>query len=53
MLTGDPLTVQAVFKFVGGIPVINGNNTITYTPNQGFSGSGSFTYTNYDGTTRE
>ena len=48
---GNPLTVRAVSNFVGGTPVINGNNTITYTPNPGFSGSGSFTYTNYDGTT--
>ena len=48
---GNPLTVRAVSNFVGGIPVINGNNTITYTPNPGFSGTGSFTYTNYDGTT--
>ena len=29
---GNPLTVRAVSNFVGGTTMINGNNTITYTP---------------------
>ena len=47
----NPLTITAVSNFVGGTATINGNNTITYTPTAGFSGSGGFTYTITDGTT--
>ena len=48
----DPLTISTVSNVVGGTTVINGNNTITYTPTAGFTGSGSFTYTISDGTTQ-
>ena len=48
----NPLTVTAVSNFVGGTATVNGNNTITYTPTAGFSGSGGFTYTISDGTTQ-
>ena len=47
----DPLTIRAVSNVVNGTATINGNNTITYTPNPGFSGSGGFSYTISDGTT--
>ena len=43
-------------NFVGGTATVNGphtpNNTITYTPTAGFSGSGGFSYTISDGTTQ-
>ncbi len=48
----DPLTITAVSNLVNGTATINGNNTITYTPNPGFSGSGGFSYTVSDGTTQ-
>ena len=47
----NPLTVTGVSNFVGGTATVNGNNTVTYTPTAGFSGSGGFTYTITDGTT--
>ena len=43
----NPLTVTGVSNFVGGTATVNGNNTVTYTPTAGFSGSGGFTYTIY------
>ena len=48
----NPLTITAVTNVVNGTATINGNNTITYTPTAGFSGSDSFSYTISDGTTR-
>jgi len=41
---GDALSVVNVANQVGGTTVVNANNTVTYTPNAGFSGAGSFTY---------
>ena len=43
---GDPLTVTAVVVPLNGSAAISGGGTtITYTPNLGFSGDDSFTYT--------
>jgi hypothetical protein len=46
----NPLVVAAVSNLVNGTATINANNTITFTPTSGFSGSGGFTYTVSDGT---
>ncbi|HKF42609.1 MAG TPA: Ig-like domain-containing protein [Thermoanaerobaculia bacterium] len=49
---GDPLTVTAVTKPPKGTAVINGssaNNTVTYTPVAGFTGTDTFSYTVSDG----
>ena len=50
---GDPendgLTVTAVGTANNGVAVLNPDNTVTYTPNAGFSGSDTFTYTVSDG----
>jgi RHS repeat-associated protein len=46
---GDPLTVTAVTQPANGKAVVNGNNTITYTPAANFFGSDIFTYTISDG----
>ncbi len=46
----DPLVITGVSNPVNGTATINGDNTITYTPNPGFSGSGGFTYSISDGT---
>ena len=46
----NPLTIGAVSNVVNGTATITGN-TITYTPAAGVS-SGSFSYTNFDGTTQ-
>ena len=53
----NPLTVTGVSNIVGGTATINPNastpnNTVTYTPTAGFTGSGGFTYTITDGTTQ-
>src|SRR4029079_710839 len=48
----DALVITAVSNLVNGTATINANNTITYTPNSGFSGAGGFTYTVSDGTTQ-
>jgi hypothetical protein len=42
-------TVSAVGSAANGTVVNNGDGTITYTPNAGFSGTDSFTYTVADG----
>ncbi len=47
---GDTLTVTATSTPSNGTVVINGDNTVTYTPNAGYTGSDSFTYTISDGT---
>ncbi len=41
---GDVLSVANVANVVGGTVTVNANNTVTYAPNAGFSGAGSFTY---------
>ncbi|MDH3262019.1 MAG: Ig-like domain-containing protein, partial [Acidimicrobiia bacterium] len=48
-LDGDALDVQSVTQPANGTTVINGNNTITYTPAPGFTGTDTFTYTISDG----
>ena len=47
----DPLTITAVSNFVNGTATVNANNTVTFAPTAGFSGSDGFTYTISDGTT--
>ncbi|MDI5934704.1 Ig-like domain-containing protein [Halomonas kalidii] len=46
---GDPLTVGSITQPPNGSVTVNANGTITYTPNQGFVGSDSFTYRASDG----
>ncbi len=46
---GDTLYVISVTQPLNGLAVIDGNDTVTYTPGAGFSGSDSFTYTISDG----
>ena len=41
----DALIVSAVTQGANGTVVINGDNTVTYTPNADFNGGDSFTYT--------
>jgi hypothetical protein len=48
-LDGDALSVTAVTNGANGSAVRNANGTVTYTPNAGFSGADSFTYTVSDG----
>jgi hypothetical protein len=45
----DPLTVIAAGGASNGNVVINADNTVTYTPNTGFTGGDSFSYTISDG----
>ncbi|GIJ02133.1 hypothetical protein Sya03_14850 [Spirilliplanes yamanashiensis] len=42
---GDVLTLKAVGKPKHGTASINGDGTVTYTPDEGYSGADSFTYT--------
>jgi len=46
---GDPLMVMAVSVPVNGTAVNNGDGTVTYTPNNNFTGTDLFTYTVQDG----
>jgi hypothetical protein len=46
---GDTLTVAAAGPAGHGSVVINPDNTVTYTPNTGFEGTDSFSYTVSDG----
>jgi uncharacterized protein len=46
---GDTLTVTTVTQGANGTVVLNGDNTVTYTPNADFNGTDSFTYTVSDG----
>nr|WP_308446164.1 cadherin-like domain-containing protein [Roseovarius pelagicus] len=46
---GDTLRVSGVTDGTNGTVVINGDNTVTYSPNDGFDGTDSFTYTADDG----
>ncbi len=45
----DPLTISALGQGANGVAIINGDGTITYTPNAGFTGTDSFAYTIADG----
>jgi subtilisin family serine protease/subtilisin-like proprotein convertase family protein len=45
----DPLTVTQVSNVQNGSATINPDNTVTFTPNPDFSGTGSFVYTISDG----
>jgi hypothetical protein len=42
---GDAISVSSVTQGTHGGVVINANGTVTYTPNAGFSGTDTFTYT--------
>jgi len=46
----DTLSVTAKTDGTNGTVTINGDNTVTYTPNADFNGTDSFTYTVFDGT---
>ena len=46
---GDPLSVGAVSDPANGTVTINADNTVTYTPDPGFLGTDTFTYTAFDG----
>ena len=46
---GDSLTVASVTQAASGSVAINGDDTLTYTPDSGFTGCDSFTYTIDDG----
>ena len=48
-IDGDSLSISAFTQGSNGAVTDNGNGTLTYTPNNGFSGSDSFTYTISDG----
>ena len=47
---GDPLSLSGFTQPTNGTLVDNGNGTLSYTPNAGYFGSDSFTYTITDGT---
>jgi hypothetical protein len=46
---GDPLTVTAVTQGTFGSVSVEADNTLTYTPEAGYTGNDSFTYTISDG----
>ncbi|OHC64321.1 MAG: hypothetical protein A2040_15085, partial [Rhodocyclales bacterium GWA2_65_19] len=46
---GDTLTIASVTSGSGGTAVLNGDGTVTFTPNPGFNGAADFTYTATDG----
>ena len=46
---GDPLTIAAVSDPANGAVVINTDGTLVYTPDSGFTGTDTFTYTVSDG----
>ena len=48
-IDGDSLSVTGTANLVGGTAVVNPGNSITYTPNSGFIGIGSFSYSISDG----
>jgi len=47
---GDPFSVISITQPANGTAVLNGDGTITYTPDAGFFGSDPFTYTIEDST---
>jgi hypothetical protein len=49
-IDGDTLTVVGATDGANGSVVINGDGTVTYTPNEDFTGTDSFTYEVSDGT---
>ncbi len=51
--SGDSLAVTAVTQGSNGSAVINADNTVTYTPEPGFTGVDSFTYTALSQTTND
>ena len=48
-LDGDTVSVSSVTDGANGTVAINGDGTVTYTPNANFNGSDSFSYTLSDG----
>jgi LPXTG-motif cell wall-anchored protein len=46
---GDPLTAAVASRAANGTLILNGDGSFTYTPNPGFVGTDSFTYTASDG----
>jgi hypothetical protein len=46
---GDPLTILSITQPAHGQAVLNANGTVTYTPDVGYAGADSFTYTVSDG----
>ena len=48
-IDGGPLTITAVSGATSGAAVLNGNNTITFTPTANFTGTAGFDYTVSDG----
>ena len=46
---GDALTITGVSNPIGGTATVIGGTTITYQPNAGFAGTGSFSYSISDG----
>src|SRR5258706_6804985 len=46
---GDPLSIASVTSGTGGTAVLNGNGTVTFTPNPNFNGTADFTYEATDG----
>ncbi|HYC49361.1 MAG TPA: tandem-95 repeat protein [Burkholderiales bacterium] len=46
---GDALAIASVTSGAGGTAVLNGDGTVTFTPNANFNGTTSFTYTASDG----
>lgn len=46
---GDDLSVSTVSDPANGTATINADNTVTYTPDAGFTGTDTFTYTAFDG----
>ena len=46
---GDPITVTNVTQPANGTATNNGDGTVTYTPNNGFTGTDTFQYTISDG----
>ncbi|MEM8670113.1 MAG: Ig-like domain-containing protein [Planctomycetota bacterium] len=52
-IDGDLLTVTGVSTPTSGVAAINNDGSVTYTPEDGFAGSDSFTYTISDGTSED
>ncbi len=46
---GDALTIASVTSGTGGTAVLNGDGTVSFTPNAGFTGTAGFTYVASDG----
>ncbi|WP_417205238.1 Hint domain-containing protein [Antarctobacter sp.] len=49
----DPLTVTGITPASNGTAVLNGDGTVTYTPNAGFTGTDTISYTVTDGTSSD